>query len=105
MSKTNINLIVNGNKVYARSTTRSYTWAVVRYGFRKASSKAACLGLSNLSNDRESAMRVAEDGSRYSNVRSAFQSGFEPTYMVVPVVDGIVNITTEDAARLMMGTI
>ena len=102
-TKTNINLIVNGTKVYTRSSSKVYGWAVVRYAYRKASSKVACLGITNLSNDLHSIEQAAANGSRCSNVTYAFLPGVSPAYMICEVIDNTVTITEADMARLMHG--
>ncbi len=102
----NLTLKTTSGKILStRTSSKEYAWAVVRWSFRKASSKTACLGITNLSNSTGSAMRAADKQTRYSNVAEAFAKGSERPYLVVPIVDGIVHITDEDVLRLTQNAV
>jgi hypothetical protein len=69
---------------------KTYKFALVRYGKRMASSQYRTVHIANLANDERAIQREA---GHYAARSEAVE--------IVPVIDGIVTISTETESRLM----
>jgi len=70
---------------------KTYQWALVKMGFERATSKQQTIHISNLSNNERAILRekaLCEASTNQNMVE------------LVPVIDGVATITTEQAARL-----
>ena len=91
-SKNRIDLIVDGHRVYSRSTTREYAWALVAVS-RFGGSTDVKLRITNCGNDRRALERIRDENAK--------RSPGQPAPVLYPIVERVVRAASADLGAIV----